>query len=350
MKKAGVIIGWAIFEARAMSAAATGAGEKRPHEATARTAEEIEAIARARAERKAKHAARGLGKINKHDPNLGRYKMVISYDGRNFHGWQKQSPPNGPPLRTIEGVLEECLRPVLSQNAKFWPAGRTDAGVSASGQVVQFDAVFSEEQQQAEHVAELAAKFNAALPTEVRVKTVAPTSRIFCANECKWKRYIYRIPADEIVAKCQSMVGEGRREASAVAEGSELAGSSITPGELLELNDMRNAAAQLLGTHDFASFQSKGGRVSTVRTLHRCDVSCDVSDGLTFTLEGNGFLYNMVRIIVGTLVQIGMRRASSVDIPAILEAADRAKAGPTAPAEGLCLDHVEYDRDWGEKA
>ncbi|CAK0867514.1 unnamed protein product [Prorocentrum cordatum] len=106
---------------------------------------------------------------------------------------------------------------------------------------------------------------------------------------------------------------------------------------------MRAAAGCLLGRHDFASFQSKGGRASTVRTLYRCDVAEGGDGSLTVTLEANGFLYNMVRIIVGTLIEVGMGKRRSDDIERILEAADRGQAGPTAPAAGLCLEHVEYD-------
>mmetsp|Transcript_31027 Transcript_31027/g.101614 ORF Transcript_31027/g.101614 Transcript_31027/m.101614 type:complete len:133 (-) Transcript_31027:234-632(-) len=110
---------------------------------------------------------------------------------------------------------------------------------------------------------------------------------------------------------------------------------------------MRRAGALLEGRRDFASFQSKGGRSTTVRTLHRCDVRWCEGEGLAITLEGDGFLYNMARIVAGTLLQVGVGCRSASSVEQVLAAADRVAAGPTAPAAGLCLEHVEYERPWG---
>lgn len=120
--------------------ASISAGAVAEAAAATRSAEENEAIANARVARKALHRARGAGKIDKRDVNCHRYRMVLSYEGAGFHGWQKQTNA-GVQLRTVEKVLEDQLRPVLAQSLKFWPSGRTDAGVSASGQAAQFDAV-----------------------------------------------------------------------------------------------------------------------------------------------------------------------------------------------------------------
>ena len=333
-----------------------------------RSAEEWAAIAEARLARKEQHSKRKEGKINKHDPNCNRYKMVLSYEGLNFHGWQKQTL-NGATLRTVEGVLEESLRPLLSQGVKFWPSGRTDAGVSATGQVAQFDAVVEDDGASlpAGAVTSWVETFNAALPSDVRCLSVATTHKSFAANECHWKRYVYRINGDgaAVLTGCLQMVGDPSWRN--VAAGEPQAASPAL-ASALDVDAMRSAARVLVGTHDFASFQSKGGRSTTVRTLHRCDVDLD-GEGLRFTLEGEGFLYNMVRIIAGTLVQVGLGRGPANEhasggigeggggredggpegsIRAILEATDRARAGPTAPAAGLCLEHVEYERPWGQ--
>ena len=277
------------------------------------------AVAEARLARKLAKRARksASGGVNKRDPMCTRYRMLLAYDGRTFHGWQKQHPPGQAPLRTVEGVLEECLRPVIGQRLKFFPSGRTDAGVSAAGQVAQFDAVLAEVTLKG-----LVERFNVALPPEIRCLAVSPAQKGFEAMSCRWKRYIYTIsPANATHAVLNS---GGCRS--------------------LNIDAMHAACISLLGTHDFASFQTKGGRTSTTRTLYWCDASAD-HDAVVFTLEGSGFLYNMVRIIVGTLLQVGLGEREPESMIAILHAADRERAGPTMPADGLSLDHVEYDMD-----
>ena len=136
--------------------------------ATERTEAEWETIYAARKARKEKHRARAAGVIDRRNPRCRRYWMVLSYEGGGFHGWQKQELADGP-LRTVEGVLEERLRPVLAQRVKFWPAGRTDAGVSARGQVAQFDAVLPE----STALTALTGAVNAALPPDVRCLSLA---------------------------------------------------------------------------------------------------------------------------------------------------------------------------------
>ena len=130
--------------------------------AAARSAAEMEAIKHARHARRLEKQARRAVAINKRDPSCKRFKMVLSYEGSTFHGWQKQHPPGQAPLRTVEGVLEEHLRPVVAQRVKFFPSGRTDAGVSASGQVAQFDAILPDEA-----LPGLADSFNMALPGQM---------------------------------------------------------------------------------------------------------------------------------------------------------------------------------------
>ena len=136
--------------------------------AAERTEAEWETIYAARKARKEKHRARAAGVIDRRNPRCRRYWMVLSYEGGGFHGWQKQELADGP-LRTVEGVLEERLRPVLAQRVKFWPAGRTDAGVSARGQVAQFDAVLPE----STALTALTGAVNAALPPDVRCLSLA---------------------------------------------------------------------------------------------------------------------------------------------------------------------------------
>ena len=204
-------------------------------------------------------------------------------------------------------------------------------------QTATFDAVLPEAMK-GEGV--LVEAFNGALPNDVRCVSIKPTTKAFAANECLWKRYVYRIDGDAatVRAACLKMSGNGA-----------LGTADADDGHPLRADEMQRAADRLLGEHDFASFQSKGGRSTTVRTLHRCEVTLDAC-GLAFKLEGDGFLYNMVRIIVGTLVQVGLGTRRVDEIADVLAAVDRARAGPTAPAAGLSLEHVEYERPWAAEA
>lgn len=255
------------------------------------------------------------------DPALQRYKLTIAYDGAYFHGWQKQEPPDRPPLRTVAGVVEDRLRRVMQQPIVLTGASRTDTGVHALGQVAHFDAYPRVPQER------LAMAINARLPFDVEVRRADEVPPTFHAiRDARSKQYRYRIHNRE------HRPLEKRHHVWHVWRD-------------LDVARMNDAAAHLVGEHDFASFAAANhGRATTVRTIHACTVAQDpVSDEIHIVVQGSGFLYNMVRIIVGTLTEVGRGHWSPDDVPRILAACDRAAAGPTVPPTGLWLEWVRYD-------
>lgn len=264
-----------------------------------------------------------------------RYRLRISYEGKHFHGWQKQHPPGREPLRTIQEVLEAVVRRILQQKVRCHCAGRTDAGVSALGQVVQFDAVTSLS------TYELVERFNAALPGDINVTEATIAAPKFSAMNSLWKRYVYTISDDDCLKVLSHEIPKEQGRA----------GASVSEKHAgrLDTEAMQQAGKMLVGTHDFAAFRNKGSRSSTVRTLFRCEVTAEGSS-TRILMEGDGFLYNMCRIIAGTLLQVGCGLRSSGSLLEVIECRDRQKAGPTMPAEGLCLAHIEYDAPFDRTA
>lgn len=256
-------------------------------------------------------------------PPTLRYKATIAYDGSRFHGWQKQQPPDGTAIRTVAGVVERCIAESLKQPIHLVGASRTDAGVHARGQVAHFDAASRIP------LPRMAMAFNARLPDDIEVRSVEVAPPGFDAiAQARSKQYRYRIHhASRRPLEKRHHVWHCWLD--------------------LDLEEMNAAAARLVGEHDFAAFAAAGhGRTTTVRTIHRCDVSRDpASDEVHIVVEGNGFLYNMVRIIAGTLVEVGRGHWTPDRIPAILASRDRAQAGPTLPPTGLWLEWVRYDDD-----
>jgi len=287
--------------------------------------------------------------VHKKGPTTRRFRLTIAYNGLVFHGWQKQGPhpKSGVTFRSIEGQLEESIRPALKQLVRFFPAGRTDAGVHATGQVISFDAMLSPsspvtsppskrlrgellamarrevfEKEARSVLVEvnggtatpdgLAAAFNSVLRPDITIVSCEMAPRNFDPLSCLWKRYCYGIPKH-----------------------------AIDPA--IDVRRMQEAAALLVGTHDFKAFQAAGGRVTTVRTIFDCKVRQDGSGAVEITCEGSGFLYKMVRIIAGTLLEIGRGTLAPSVITAMLETKNRRLGGPVAPAEYLTLQHVEYD-------
>lgn len=254
-----------------------------------------------------------------------RYRMTVAYDGSDFCGWQAQVPPVGEPLRTVQGVLTETMRRVLNQPVTLRGASRTDSGVHAVGQVAHFDAATPIPLER------MAKAINARLPADVEVRDVAVVADDFDAiSDAVAKQYRYRIWTGE-----HRPLGLRR-----------LVYHCWTP---LELPPMVEAARRLEGEHDFAAFAAAGhGRQSTVRRIDACRVTPAPGDPvlggdeLHVTVSGNGFLYNMVRIIVGTLIEIGRGRWEAGHIDTLLANADRAHAGPTAPPQGLILEWIRY--------
>lgn len=255
------------------------------------------------------------------DQPVLRYRITLAYDGSAFHGWQKQVPPDGPPLRTVQQVVEDALIALLRQPVTLVGASRTDAGVHAKGQVGQFDAATPIPVQR------MARALRGRLPDDVDVVDIAIADPGFRAiTHVTNKQYTYRIWND--LSKPL-----GRRHL-------------LYHGyETINVARMQDAAQRLVGEHDFAGFAAANhGRETTVRSVFRCDVHRDREEPriVVITVEGSGFLYNMVRIMAGTLYEVGRGRFEPGHIGTILAEADRRLAGPTLGPEGLCLEWVSY--------
>jgi tRNA pseudouridine38-40 synthase len=245
------------------------------------------------------------------------FKLTMAYDGTDFAGWQWQ-----PKERTLQGELEATLQRVTGYQTKCFASGRTDAGVHALGQVVSFDSPTRLAPDA------LTKALNAELPDDMLVFEVEAAADGFHAQrDAVRKRYRY-------------VLEDGRIR------------DLFDRGYLwhiyrkLDVEAMQAAAASLVGTHDFLSFESAGSsRLNTVRTIFDLLVerrSAELTERVVIEVEADGFLYNMVRNIVGTLVQVGKGKESVTWPTAVLALRDRSKAGMTAPAQGLYLVGVEY--------
>ncbi|MBT8486792.1 MAG: tRNA pseudouridine(38-40) synthase TruA [Phycisphaerales bacterium] len=259
---------------------------------------------------------------------MPRYRLTVAYEGTAFHGWQKQHPPDAEPLRTVQGVLEETVRQVVREPIAVLGASRTDAGVHAWGQVAAFTTT------RALPPRGLVRGLNARLPDDVLVRGAVVVDEAFNPiSDAVRKAYRYRIAHGGAGGVLRPLFD--RRTVT-------FAPSPLDPVS------MNIAAQHLVGTHDFTSFtRLHHGRESTVRTVDACTVLATGPDRLRIDVSGNGFLYNMVRIIAGTLMQVGRGHWTPDVIPAVLAAADRVAAGPTLPPEGLRLEWIEYPPDTG---
>jgi tRNA pseudouridine38-40 synthase len=245
------------------------------------------------------------------------FKLTLAYDGSDFAGWQRQ-----PDRRTVQGELEAAIGRVTQSQAKCIASGRTDAGVHALGQVVSF----TSDTRLPPDV--LTKALNAELSEDMLVFEVAQAPASFHAlRDALRKRYRYLIQDGKL---------------------SDLFARKYVwhVYQRLDVDSMRAASQVLVGTHDFASFETAGSpRLTTVRTVLDLVVErrqAELTDRVVIEVEADGFLYNMVRNIVGTLVAVGKGR-EAVGWPAeVLAARDRTKAGMTAPAQGLFLVGVVY--------
>ena len=240
-------------------------------------------------------------------------KLTLAYDGSRFVGWQRQVEGS-----SIQGLLEDALARLEGASVTVHGAGRTDAGVHALGQVA------SVRLECAHQPAVVMRALNAQLPPDVRVLSAEARPDDFHARfSARSKRYRYRI------------------DHGAVADPFERAYAWHVPGPL-DVASMRDAAAVLVGSHDFAAFQSAGSGIrDTVRVITRSDLAAGRM--LVYEIHGNGFLRHMVRAIVGTLVEVGRGRRSPGDVAALLAGGRRADAGRTAPPQGLFIVGVDYD-------
>ena len=247
---------------------------------------------------------------------MKRIKLTVAYDGTNYRGWQVQ--PNG---ITIEEVLNRELSRLLGEEITVAGASRTDSGVHSLGNVAVFD---TETRMPADKIA---FALNQSLPEDIVVQGSCEVPPDWHPRyQASRKTYEYRILNRTFRMPTRRL-------------------DTYFYHYPLDVVRMQQAAAYLVGEHDFRSFCAIGAQVrSTVRTLYVCEVS-KAEDIITIRVAGNGFLYNMVRIIAGTLIQVGGGVIAPEQMPKILKARDRMAAGPTAPAHGLTMMGILYDVD-----
>ncbi len=310
---------------------------------------------------------------------MARFRLLIAYDGTDFCGWQKQEPPlphveasggltramevgqaagleagrkGRAALRTVQAVLEKALREVVREPVLTQGASRTDAGVHARGQVAVFDSPAEPRpsgsgeppptSEPTERVETPAQRRSIGWPIERGLDTLKRATNA-------------RLPEDVLIRAIDVVPDDFNPIGGAISKGYSytLHVSSDRPlwdrryvhhvWTPLDVNRMADAAARLIGEHDFAAFAAAGhGRLSTVRTIHDCRVMRESHDRIRIDVAGNGFLWNMVRILAGTLAEVGRGKIDPADISAIIESKDRRRAGPTLPASGLCLEWIRY--------
>ena len=240
-------------------------------------------------------------------------RLDICYDGTRYRGWQRLAGVEN----TVQGKLEQTLSRILGEHIEISGSGRTDAGAHAVGQVANFHC---ESQMPAQ---EILSQLRRYLPEDIGIYSCREASERFHARlNAKTKTYRYRIWNAETPCVFQ------RRFVAVLPE-------------KLDLRAMERAAEYLLGEHDFSAFcAAKSKKKSTVRRIDAISITRE-GDELCFDVTGNGFLYNMVRILVGTLVEVGLRKRSADSIPELF-GGSRSNAGVLMPAQGLCLMEVTY--------
>ncbi len=244
---------------------------------------------------------------------MRRIMLTVAYDGTAYHGWQRQPDKN-----SIEDRLDACLTQLLKEPVRVIGASRTDAGVHALGNIAVFD---TEARMEAE---KFSYALNQRLPEDIRIRASREVPADFHPRKTdSVKTYEYHILNEEFPNPVERLYSY----------------FCYVP---LDADRMDQAARLLQGEHDFQSFCSAGAQVeSTVRTIYSCAVRRE-GTRLVIRIRGNGFLYNMVRIIAGTLMETGRGKYPPERIQDILEARDRRAAGPTAPAKGLVLVSYEF--------
>jgi tRNA pseudouridine38-40 synthase len=243
---------------------------------------------------------------------VNNIKLIIEYDGTNYVGWQQQK--NG---ITIHGVLTKAIERVVNEEATLQGSGRTDAGTHAVGQVANFKTKSDIP------VYNLVQAINTYLPKDIVVKSAEKVPEDFHSRySAKSKTYCYTILNSEI------------RD----AVGRDYCLHYSTP---LNVDKMQRASKALMGKHDFSAFKSKSDVISSVRTIMKMEIK-ENGKYLTFTVEADGFLYKMVRSIVGTLLEVGKGKMKITEFKQIVKSGIRARAGNTVAASGLCLLEVKY--------
>lgn len=244
---------------------------------------------------------------------MKRYMLEVAYDGTNYCGWQVQ-----PGKATIEGELNKALSDLLKQEIEVIGASRTDSGVHGLGNVAVFDAETRIPGEKLKYA------LNQRLPEDIRVQTSREVASDFHPRHCDSKKtYEYRILCREVELPTERLY-------------------AYFTYRKLNLERMQRAATYVVGEHDFKSFCSAGSQVKeTVRTVYSLTVEQE-EDLIKIRITGSGFLYNMVRIIAGTLMEVGVGAIEPDEMREIIAGCDRGLAGPTAPARGLRLVKIEY--------
>lgn len=245
---------------------------------------------------------------------MKRIKLTVAYDGTHYNGWQVQ--PNG---ITIEGMLNKAIAELTNETVAVIGASRTDSGVHALGNVAVFDTNTRIPPEK------LCYALNQRLPADIVVQHSCEVPLHFHPRRCESRKtYVYKIlnRAFPLPLSRHDCYFTYRK---------------------LDVEKMRQAAAYLVGTHDFKSFCSVHSQVeTTVRTIYHLAVEKE-QDVITIEVTGSGFLYNMVRILAGTLLQVGMGERSPQQMQEILNAKDRSAAGATAPAHGLTMIGISFN-------
>jgi tRNA pseudouridine38-40 synthase len=241
-------------------------------------------------------------------------KLLIEYDGTNYLGWQVQ--PKGP---TIQGILEERLGLLTEEKIQLFGSGRTDSGVHAICQVAHFKTESSMETHRMQRA------LNSLLPPDIVIQKMEEVEESFHARKhSKSKVYEYRILNRDL----RSVFHRG---------------FVWHIPQRLDFKEMGKATQYLIGEHDFSSFRSVGTPTrTTVRKVTQAEWKRGRDGLVRFEIEANGFLKQMVRAIIGTLIEVGKGKMSAVEFRKVLESKERSKAGPTAPAHGLFLKEVKY--------
>ena len=241
------------------------------------------------------------------------YRMEIQYDGTRYHGWQRLDK-----FETVQGKIEDVLSRLFEHKIEIQGAGRTDAGVHAKGQVANFKVNCEKNEK------EILEYLNKYLPEDIAVTKISTQDERFHSRLLtKGKVYRYRILNSEIPDVFN------RKYVYQISEE-------------LNIDEMEKATQFFVGKHNFKAFCSnKHLKKSAVREIYSIDIEKQNNE-ILITFYGNGFLYNMVRIITGTLIEIGLGKRKAEEIPDIISSQNREMAGETAPARGLCLMKVMY--------
>ena len=241
-------------------------------------------------------------------------RVILQYDGTRYQGWQRQESTGN----TIQGKLEALLTKMCGNKVEVIGSGRTDSGVHALGQVANFhiDTEMSPK--------EIMAYMNAYLPEDIAVIHAAEAAERFHSRlNARGKTYYYRVINSDIPHVFERKY-------------------TYEVQEPLDVDRMRKAAEILCGTHDYKAFTSaKRSKKSTVRTVEDIKIEC-IDDEIRFTFKGNGFLYHMVRIMMGTLLEVGMHKREAAQLERLLLSGTREEAGMLVPAKGLTLVEVWY--------